>query len=70
MFLQVDSYYVGMEQDDRTRVQDNFMENKKGGLVVATIAFEMGLDHLSIRYLYHYNIPKTPDGYIQEIRRE
>lgn len=68
-FLQAASYHAGMKSDDRKAVQEAFMENRKNGLVVATIAFGMGMDHSGIRYVYHLNIPKSLEGYIQEIGR-
>lgn len=68
-FTQAQSYHAGKRQEDRKRVQDEFMANKQDGLVVATIAFGMGMDHESIRYVYHLNIPKSLENYIQEIGR-
>lgn len=68
-FIQAASYHGGMKQDDRKRVQDEFMANLQDGLVVATIAFGMGMDHASIRYVYHLNMPKSLENYIQEIGR-
>lgn len=68
-FVQAASYHGGMNQVERKRVQDEFMANKADALVVATIAFGMGMDHSSIRYVYHLNIPKSLEGYIQEIGR-
>lgn len=68
-FVQAASYHGGMRQDDRKRVQDEFMANKVDAIVVATIAFGMGMDHSSIRYVYHLNMPKSLENYIQEIGR-
>ena len=68
-FLQAASYHAGMTQDARKTTQDDFMANMKDGLVVATIAFGMGMDHSSIRYVYHLNMPKSLESYIQEIGR-
>lgn len=68
-FVQAASYHGGMRQDERKQVQDEFMGNKVDGLVVATIAFGMGMDHSSIRYVYHLNMPKSLESYIQEIGR-
>lgn len=68
-FVHAQSYHAGMLQVDRKRVQDEFMANKHDALVVATIAFGMGMDHDSIRYVYHLNVPKSLENYIQEIGR-
>jgi ATP-dependent DNA helicase RecQ len=61
-------YHAGMEDDARAAVQEWFMASERA-IVVATIAFGMGVDKADIRYVYHYNPPKSLENYAQEIGR-
>ncbi len=61
-------YHAGMEDEVRAETQKWFLDSSDG-IVVATIAFGMGIDKPNIRYVYHYNPPGSLEAYAQEIGR-
>ncbi|XP_067111566.1 ATP-dependent DNA helicase Q4 [Osmerus mordax] len=63
-----ESYHAGMSASERRRVQNNFMCGQLR-VVVATVAFGMGLDKSDVRGIVHYNMPKSFESYVQEIGR-
>ena len=66
--LSARAYHAGMSPDDRVAVQE-WWTGSDHNIVVATIAFGMGIDKADVRYVYHYNLPKGLESYSQEIGR-
>ena len=63
-----EGYHAGMEEEERTRVQEDFLEGRLN-LIVATNAFGMGIDRSDIRMVIHHQLPGSVEAYYQESGR-